>query len=54
MRAGGAGLISGRSGAYPEVYAALVAALAAGDVDAAARYQRTWTGSSPWGRASAG
>ena len=41
MRAGGAGLISGRSGAYPEVYAALVAALAAGDVDAAARHQRT-------------
>ena len=41
MRAGGAGLISGRSGAYPEVYAALVAALAAGDVDEAARHQRT-------------
>ena len=34
MRAGGAGLISGRSGAYPEVYAALAAALAAGDVEA--------------------
>jgi 4-hydroxy-tetrahydrodipicolinate synthase len=31
MRAGGAGVISGRSSAYPEVYAALVAALNAGD-----------------------
>ena len=41
MRAGGAGLVSGRSAAYPEVYAALVAALAAGDVDAAARHQQT-------------
>ena len=41
MRAGGAGLVSGRSAAYPEVYAALAAALAAGDVDAAARHQRT-------------
>jgi 4-hydroxy-tetrahydrodipicolinate synthase len=39
MRAGGAGVISGRSSAYPEVYAALVTALAAGDVDAAARHQ---------------
>jgi 4-hydroxy-tetrahydrodipicolinate synthase len=39
MRAGGAGLISGRSGAYPEVYAALVAALRSGDEEAAARYQ---------------
>jgi 4-hydroxy-tetrahydrodipicolinate synthase len=39
MRAGGAGLISGRSSAYPEVYAALVAALGSGDSDAAARYQ---------------
>jgi 4-hydroxy-tetrahydrodipicolinate synthase len=39
MRAGGAGLISGRSGAYPEVYAALVAALRAGDEEAAARHQ---------------
>jgi 4-hydroxy-tetrahydrodipicolinate synthase len=39
MRAGGAGLISGRSSAYPEVYAALGAALAAGDQDAAARHQ---------------
>jgi 4-hydroxy-tetrahydrodipicolinate synthase len=40
MRAGGAGLISGRSSAYPEVYAALTSALAAGDDDAAARHQR--------------
>ena len=39
MRAGGAGLISGRSGAYPEVYAALAAALGASDADGAARYQ---------------
>jgi 4-hydroxy-tetrahydrodipicolinate synthase len=31
MRAGGAGVISGRSSAYPEVYAALVTALASGD-----------------------
>ena len=41
MRAGGAGLISGRSSAYPEVYAALTAALAAGEADAVARHQRT-------------
>jgi 4-hydroxy-tetrahydrodipicolinate synthase len=40
MRAGGAGLISGRSSAYPEVYAALVAALGSGDPDAAARHQQ--------------
>jgi 4-hydroxy-tetrahydrodipicolinate synthase len=39
MRAGGAGLISGRSGAYPEVYAALSAALGSGDLEAAARHQ---------------
>jgi 4-hydroxy-tetrahydrodipicolinate synthase len=39
MRAGGAGLISGRSGAYPEVYALLSAALGAGDREAAARHQ---------------
>ena len=39
MAAGGAGLISGRSGAYPEVYAALSLALGAGDLDAAGRYQ---------------
>jgi 4-hydroxy-tetrahydrodipicolinate synthase len=39
MRAGGAGLISGRSSAYPEVYAALVAALGSGDLDAVARHQ---------------
>jgi 4-hydroxy-tetrahydrodipicolinate synthase len=31
MRAGGAGVISGRSSAYPEVYAALVAALGSDD-----------------------
>jgi 4-hydroxy-tetrahydrodipicolinate synthase len=41
MRAGGAGLVSGRSSAYPEVYAALSAVLAAEDADAAARYQQT-------------
>jgi 4-hydroxy-tetrahydrodipicolinate synthase len=40
MRAGAAGVISGRSGAYPEVYAALAAALNAGDADAAARLQQ--------------
>ena len=45
MRAGGAGLISGRSSAYPEVYAALVAALAAGDAEGAGRYQPSLTGS---------
>jgi dihydrodipicolinate synthase/N-acetylneuraminate lyase len=39
MRAGGAGLISGRSSAYPEVYAALAAALAASDAEGAARHQ---------------
>jgi 4-hydroxy-tetrahydrodipicolinate synthase len=39
MRAGGAGLVSGRSAAYPEVYAALIAALDGGDSDAAARHQ---------------
>ena len=39
MRAGGAGVISGRSGAYPEVYAALAGALRAGDLDAAAQHQ---------------
>ncbi|MGH3229661.1 MAG: dihydrodipicolinate synthase family protein [Streptosporangiaceae bacterium] len=39
MRAGGAGLISGRSGAYPEVYAALGLALGSGDLDAAGRHQ---------------
>ena len=41
MRAGGAGLISGRASAYPEVYAALTAALAAGAADAVARHQQT-------------
>ena len=39
MRAGGAGLISGRSSAYPEVYAALSVALGASDVAGAARHQ---------------
>jgi 4-hydroxy-tetrahydrodipicolinate synthase len=39
MRAGAAGVISGRSGAYPDVYAALVAALAAGDAREAGRRQ---------------
>jgi 4-hydroxy-tetrahydrodipicolinate synthase len=39
MRAGAAGVISGRSGAYPEVYAALTAALRAGDAGEAARHQ---------------
>jgi 4-hydroxy-tetrahydrodipicolinate synthase len=39
-RAGGTGLISGRGSAYPEVYAALTAALAAGDRDAIARRQQ--------------
>jgi 4-hydroxy-tetrahydrodipicolinate synthase len=41
MRAGGAGLISGRSSAYPEVYAALAAALVSDDLEAATRHQRT-------------
>jgi 4-hydroxy-tetrahydrodipicolinate synthase len=36
LRAGGAGIISARSSAYPEVFSALGAALAAGDVDAGA------------------
>ena len=40
MRACGTGLISGRGSAYPEVYAALTAAQAAGDQEAAARHQR--------------
>jgi 4-hydroxy-tetrahydrodipicolinate synthase len=40
MQAGAAGIISGRSGAYPEVYAALAAALAAGDADEAGRHQQ--------------
>jgi 4-hydroxy-tetrahydrodipicolinate synthase len=41
MRVGAAGVISGRSAAYPEVYAALTAALDAPDPDAAARHQQT-------------
>jgi 4-hydroxy-tetrahydrodipicolinate synthase len=40
MAGGAAGVISGRSGAYPEVYAALAGALAAGDADKAGRHQR--------------
>jgi 4-hydroxy-tetrahydrodipicolinate synthase len=39
MRAGCAGVISGRSAAYPEIYAALTAALDAGDDAAAQRHQ---------------
>ena len=39
LRAGGAGIISARSSAFPEVFRALSAALAAGDADAAARHQ---------------
>jgi 4-hydroxy-tetrahydrodipicolinate synthase len=39
LRGGGAGVISARSAAYPEVFSALSAALAAGDVDAAKRHQ---------------
>jgi 4-hydroxy-tetrahydrodipicolinate synthase len=41
MRAGGAGVVSGRSSAYPEVYAALTAALDRGDTEAAAGHKRT-------------
>ena len=41
MRAGGAGVVSGRSGAYPEIYAALTAALNAPDAEAASLHQRT-------------
>jgi 4-hydroxy-tetrahydrodipicolinate synthase len=40
MAAGGAGVISGRSGAWPEVFGALAAAYNAGDVDTAARHQQ--------------
>ena len=39
LRAGGAGVISARSAAFGEVFAALAAALAAGDAGAAARCQ---------------
>ena len=41
MRAGGAGVVSGRSGAYPEIYASLASALVRGDAEAASRQQRT-------------
>jgi len=44
MRAGAAGVISGRSGAYAEVYAALTAALRAGDAGEAGRHQRVLDG----------
>ena len=40
LAAGGAGVVSGRSGAWPEVYGAIAAALAAGEIDAAARHQQ--------------
>jgi len=39
LRAGGAGIISGRSSAFPEIYGALAAAIAAGDTAAAGRHQ---------------
>jgi 4-hydroxy-tetrahydrodipicolinate synthase len=39
LRGGGAGIISARSAAYPEVFSALEAALSAGDADAAKRHQ---------------
>lgn len=39
LRGGGAGIISARSSAYPEVFSALSAALAAGDSEAAKRHQ---------------
>jgi 4-hydroxy-tetrahydrodipicolinate synthase len=39
MAAGGAGLISGRSSAYPEIYAALTAALGSGSVSEVSRLQ---------------
>lgn len=39
LRAGGAGIISARSSAFPEVFAALSAALAAGAEEEAARHQ---------------
>jgi 4-hydroxy-tetrahydrodipicolinate synthase len=41
MRAGGVGVVSGRSGGYPEIYASLASALVEGDAEAAARQQRT-------------
>ncbi len=39
LRSGGAGIISARAAAFPEVFGALSAALAAGDAEAAARHQ---------------
>jgi 4-hydroxy-tetrahydrodipicolinate synthase len=43
LRAGGAGIISARAAAFPEVFGALSAALAAGDAEAAARQQANVT-----------
>jgi 4-hydroxy-tetrahydrodipicolinate synthase len=40
LSVGGAGIISGRSAVFPEVYGDLSAALAAGDTAAAARSQK--------------
>lgn len=40
LRAGGAGIISARAAAFPEVYGALFAALSAGDTAAASRHQK--------------
>ena len=40
MAAGAAGVVSGRSGAWPEVYGALAAAYNAGELDAAAVHQQ--------------
>ncbi|HSZ43081.1 MAG TPA: dihydrodipicolinate synthase family protein [Trebonia sp.] len=39
LRAGGAGTISGRAGAFPAVYGALATAIAKGDSEAIARHQ---------------
>jgi len=39
LRSGGAGIISARASAFPEVFAALSAALAAGDADTVAAHQ---------------
>ena len=49
MRTGGAGVISGRSSAYPEVYAALRE-----EGVRAAKRSRGWTGSSRLARAWGG
>jgi len=39
LRDGGAGIISGRASAYPEVFSALAAAISSGSAQEAARYQ---------------